>query len=124
MSVYGQGVSLNCISQHISQRCVARFLSSGFITVIVVKQPDKRLEKHTSVHCAIAMQAYQTQGRIKLPGILLTKYHKVVSVIPACLVTLLIYKHTKTDNFLNRNTSQLEATLCNCNASFFIHKEQ
>ena len=71
----------------------ARFLSSGFIKVIVVNPPEKKLAKRTSVHCAIAMQAYQTQGRIKLPGILLTKYRKVLSINTSRLMTCLVYKH-------------------------------
>ena len=84
---------------HCTEARFASFLSSGYINVIVVNPPEKKLAKCSSVHCAIAMQAYQTQGRIKLPGILITKYHKVVSINPAGLVTLLVYKHTQIDTF-------------------------
>ena len=39
------------ILPHCTEVCFASFFSGGFITAIVVNPPERKLAKHTSVHC-------------------------------------------------------------------------
>ena len=45
------------------------FLSDGFITAIVVNSPERKLAKHTSVHCSTAVPDQVADGTTRNDGV-------------------------------------------------------
>ena len=56
MIIFGSWTSIQNCQSYLDAHCkdvrFVSFLSAGFITAIVVFSPDKKLAKHTSVHCS------------------------------------------------------------------------
>ena len=59
----GSGSPPSLIPAHCTEVRIASFVSSGFITAIVVNPPERKLAKRTSVHCGRATSPVLEQDR-------------------------------------------------------------